>query len=140
MVRSGGDVKQIETGAARDEQIEGVGGRAPLDKVMAVRLSAIDWTELEGEAKELGIGPTTLVRMWILEHLRRQSGSPQDVLGAIDLFLQRAFREGIMIQTARDEGAELGALRTGILLQTPRAESGQINPRGSILFGNMIID
>ena len=87
--------------------------------------------KLEGEARELGIGPTTLVRMWILERFRRHPGAPQDVFGAIDLFLQRAFREGIMLQTARDERAEGGALRAGILLQTPRDRTGASERAGS---------
>jgi hypothetical protein len=142
MVRSNDDVRDIEYAVAlgATEDIAVAGGKPPLDKVMAVRLSAADWMKLEGEARELGIGPTTLVRMWILEHLRRSAGASHDVLGAVDLFLQRAFREGIMIQTARDEGEGVGALRTGILLQTPRAESEQFNSQGAILFGNMIID
>ncbi len=29
------------------------------------------WEELRKEARELGLGPSTLARMWILEHLRR---------------------------------------------------------------------
>jgi hypothetical protein len=139
MVRSGGDVKRIEAGAAWDGQIEGVRGRAPLDKVMAVRFQAADWAKLEEEAGEMGVGPTTLVRMWILERLRRPGGASHDVFGAVDLFLQRAFREGIMIQTARDEPAGVGSSRTGILLQTPRTEPEQASPPGAILFGNMVI-
>jgi hypothetical protein len=141
MVPSIDDLKDIEyAGALVDtEDITVAGGKQPLDKVMAVRLSAIDWLKLEGEAKELGIGPTTLARMWILEHLRRQPGIPQDAFGAIDLFLQRAFREGIMLQTARDGSAEGGALRPGILLQTPRTEPEQASPQGAVLFGNMVI-
>jgi len=40
--------------------------------VIPVRLSTEKWEELREEAKELGTGPTTLARMWILEHLRRK--------------------------------------------------------------------
>ena len=43
------------------------------DKVIPVRLSADKWEELRKEARELGIGPTTLARMWILERLRQRS-------------------------------------------------------------------
>jgi hypothetical protein len=46
--------------------------KKPLDKVIPVRLSADKWEELRREAKELGIGPITLARMWILERLRQQ--------------------------------------------------------------------
>ena len=38
-----------------------------------VRLSAEKWEELRKEARELGIGPTTLARMWILERLRQRT-------------------------------------------------------------------
>jgi hypothetical protein len=41
-----------------------------LDKVIPVRLPADKWEQIREEARELGIGPTTLARMWILEHLR----------------------------------------------------------------------
>lgn len=45
--------------------------RKPLDKVIPVRLSTSKWEELRKEANKLGIGPTTLARMWILERLRQ---------------------------------------------------------------------
>lgn len=41
-----------------------------LDKVIPVRLPSDKWELLRIEATELGIGPTTLVRMWVLEKLR----------------------------------------------------------------------
>ena len=47
--------------------------KKPLDKVIPVRLSSDKWEELRKEARELGIGPTTLARMWILERLRQQA-------------------------------------------------------------------
>ncbi|MBI5283915.1 MAG: hypothetical protein HY874_02370 [Chloroflexi bacterium] len=49
--------------------------KRPLDKVIPVRLSAEHWSALRREAEELGVGPTTLARMWILEKLRRVKGS-----------------------------------------------------------------
>jgi predicted DNA binding CopG/RHH family protein len=39
-----------------------------------IRLDPETLTELRREARHKGIGPTTLARMWILEHLQR----PQD--------------------------------------------------------------
>jgi len=50
-------------------------GKKTLDKVIPVRLSAEKWDELKKEAGELGVGPTTLARIWILERLR-QRGKP----------------------------------------------------------------
>jgi hypothetical protein len=50
-----------------DEVVE-IEVKRPLDKV---RLSSEKWEELRREARELGVGPTTLAQMWILEKLRR---------------------------------------------------------------------
>jgi hypothetical protein len=69
------EVEDIEHGEAwdeRDEVVE-VQVKKPLDKVIPVRLSAEKWEEVRKEAQELGIGPTTLARMWILEHLRQRT-------------------------------------------------------------------
>lgn len=65
-------VKQIEAGAAWEDTDEVVEAQVkrPLDKVVPVRLPSDKWEELRREARELGVGPTTLARMWILEHLR----------------------------------------------------------------------
>ena len=67
-------VEQIERGDAWDEtdEVVAVEAKKPLDKVIPVRLSADKWEQIRAEARELGIGPTTLARMWILERLRRQ--------------------------------------------------------------------
>jgi len=67
-------VEDIEQGNAWSETDEVVqlGVKKPLDKVIPVRLSADKWEELRQEAKELGIGPTTLARMCILEHFRQR--------------------------------------------------------------------
>ncbi len=48
--------------------------KRPLDKVIPIRLSADKWEALRAEAKELGLGPTTLARMWIMEKLRDIQG------------------------------------------------------------------
>ena len=50
-------------------------GKRTLDKVIPVRLSAEKWDELRKEAGELGVGPTTLARIWILERLRQRAKS-----------------------------------------------------------------
>ncbi len=51
-----------------DEAVE-IDVKRPLDKVIPVRMSSEKWEELRREARELGVGPTTLARMWILEKL-----------------------------------------------------------------------
>ena len=67
-------IKEIEQGNAwdKEDEIVQVEVKKPLDKVIPVRLSGDKWEELRREARELGIGPTTLARMWILEHLRQR--------------------------------------------------------------------
>ena len=67
------EIERIEQGDAWNESDEviQVEIKKPLDKVIPVRLSAEKWEELRKEARELGIGPTTLARMWILERLRQ---------------------------------------------------------------------
>ena len=56
---------EIEQGNAWDDadEVVKVEVKKPLDKVIPVRLSGDKWEELRREAKELGIGPTTLARM-----------------------------------------------------------------------------
>ena len=68
------EIERIEQGNAWDESDEviKVEVKKPLDKVIPVRLSADKWEELRKEARELGIGPTTLARMWLLERLRQK--------------------------------------------------------------------
>ena len=67
-------VESIEQGEAWNEtdEVVQVEVKKPLDKVIPVRLSADRWEELRQEAREMGIGPTTLARMWILESLRQR--------------------------------------------------------------------
>ena len=69
------EIQRIEQGDAwgeSDEVVE-VEVKKPLDKVIPVRLPTEKWEELRKEASELGIGPTTLARMWILERLRQRT-------------------------------------------------------------------
>jgi hypothetical protein len=66
-------IKEIEQGNAwsEEDEVVRIEVKKPLDKVIPVRLSGDKWEELRREARELGIGPTTLARMWILERLRQ---------------------------------------------------------------------
>jgi hypothetical protein len=74
MVEMNKSIERIEQGNAWEETDEVVELKVkkPLDKVIPMRLPAEKWEELRREAKELGIGPTTLARMWILERLRQR--------------------------------------------------------------------
>ncbi len=69
------EIHHIEQGDAWDEgdEVVQVEIKKPLDKVIPVRLSSETWEELRKEARELGIGPSTLARMWILERLRQST-------------------------------------------------------------------
>lgn len=75
MANLDGEMERIEQGNAWDEsdEIVHVEVKKPLDKVIPVRLSSDKWEALRKEARELGIGPTTLARMWILERLRQRT-------------------------------------------------------------------
>ena len=67
-------VEDIERGDAWNEsdEVVRVEVKKPLDKVIPVRLPADKWEQVREEARELGVGPTTLARMWILERLRQR--------------------------------------------------------------------
>ena len=67
-------VERIEQGDAWDEADEAVQVelKKPLDKVIPIRLPSEKWEQIREEARELGVGPTTLARMWILDHLRQR--------------------------------------------------------------------
>jgi hypothetical protein len=69
------EVSRIEKGDAWDEadEVVEIEVKRPLDKVVPVRLSSDKWEELRREAREVGVGPTTLARMWLLERLRERS-------------------------------------------------------------------
>ena len=72
-------IERIEQGDAwrDDDEVVHVEVKKPLDKVIPVRLSADKWEDLRKEARELGVGPTTLARMWILERLRERAKAGQ---------------------------------------------------------------
>jgi len=67
------EVQKLEEGEAWEEtdEVVQIGVKRPLNKVIPVRLSSEKWEELRREAHDVGVGPTTLARMWILEKLRQ---------------------------------------------------------------------
>jgi hypothetical protein len=67
-------VERIEQGDAWDkaDEVVQVEVKKPLDKVIPIRLPSEKWEQIREEARELGVGPTTLARMWILERLRQR--------------------------------------------------------------------
>ncbi len=75
MANHSSEIRHMEHGHAWDkgDEVVDVQVRAPLDKVIPVRLTAEKWEELRQEARELGVGPTTLARMWILQRLRQKA-------------------------------------------------------------------
>jgi hypothetical protein len=44
-----------------------------LSENLTVRLSPLVLKQLRQQATQMGVGPSTLARMWILEHLRKTS-------------------------------------------------------------------
>lgn len=67
-------VKKIEQGNAweKTDEVVHFEVKRSLDKVIPVRLPVDKWEQVRKEARELGVGPTTLARMWILECLRQR--------------------------------------------------------------------
>jgi hypothetical protein len=64
-------IEQVDAWEESDEVVP-VEVKRPLDKVIPVRLPSDKWEQIRQEARELGVGPTTLARMWILERLRQR--------------------------------------------------------------------
>jgi hypothetical protein len=54
------------------EELEGVERTGELDESLTVQLDEADRAELTKLAKRKGIGPSTLARMWIKEHLEAE--------------------------------------------------------------------
>jgi hypothetical protein len=65
-------IEQSDAWEETDEVVE-MEVKRPLDKVIPVRLPSERWEELRREAREIGVGPTTLARIWLLERLRRSA-------------------------------------------------------------------
>jgi hypothetical protein len=67
------EIERIDEGgdawAETDEVLETV-VRQPLDTIVPVRLTAETSAELRRDARKRGVGPSTLIRMWILEKLQ----------------------------------------------------------------------
>jgi hypothetical protein len=68
------EIVRIEAGDAWQEsdEVVQVDVNRPLDRVVPVRLPSDTWEELRREATALGVGPTTLVRMWVKDKLRER--------------------------------------------------------------------
>jgi hypothetical protein len=66
------EIQRIDTEDAWEEtdEVVEIEVKRPLDKVIPIRLPSDKWEILRREARELGVGPTTLARMWLLERLR----------------------------------------------------------------------
>ncbi len=69
------EIERIDEGGsvfegAEETEIE---VKRPLEKIVPIRMSADQWDTLRIEARELGVRPTTLLRMWVLERLRQVS-------------------------------------------------------------------
>lgn len=69
------EIERIERGGdawhESDETVS-VDVKRPLDVVVPVRLTADTWQALRREAHHIGVGPSTLIRMWVLEKLRER--------------------------------------------------------------------
>ncbi len=69
------EIERIDAGGETWEDSEPVDVKIkrPLNMVIPVRMASDKWLELHAIARERGIGPSTLVRMWVLERLREES-------------------------------------------------------------------
>jgi hypothetical protein len=66
-------IARIEAGDAMrdtDEVVTLVAEKRPLDKLVPVRLTDEQYRQLRASAQRMGVGPSTLGRIWILEKLR----------------------------------------------------------------------
>lgn len=72
------EIERIDEGGEAwddSDEIVQLDVKKPIDKVISLQLSSEKWEELRNEANELGVDPTTLARMWILERLRDRARS-----------------------------------------------------------------
>jgi predicted DNA binding CopG/RHH family protein len=69
------EIQRLEEENAWDEsdEVVEVEFQKPLAKVIPVRMPSEAWEALRIEARNVGVGPTTLARMWLLERLRQTS-------------------------------------------------------------------
>lgn len=101
------ELKRIEQGDAWDEgdKVVQIKVKKPLDKVIPVRLLAEDWEKLRQEARGLGVGPTTLARMWLLERLHGYAILPQEI-AKVRLFLENARSETVQVKEEHSKYAK----------------------------------
>lgn len=64
-LEAGGDSWEASTPIEESIKI-----KQPLDNVLQVRLTEQQWQGLRRRAHDIGIGPATLMRMWVVEKLR----------------------------------------------------------------------
>ena len=60
---------EVELVAVKQRRVQ-----RPLEHHLSVRLDASVLTELAAAAAELGVGPSTLARMWIMQRLAQERG------------------------------------------------------------------
>lgn len=48
-------------------------GEKHLEKIIPIRVSVEQWGKIRGEAGRMGIGVSTLTRIWIMENLEKLS-------------------------------------------------------------------
>lgn len=65
-------VPLLGAGQQTEKQITYSRANRHLYKVVPIRLPLDKWEQMRVEASELGIGPTTLARIWILDSLRKE--------------------------------------------------------------------
>jgi len=112
------EIEKIEKGNAWDESDEvfQVEVHKPLDKVIPIRLAADKWEALRQEARDAGIGPTTLARVWILERLRQSEPHAAWRRNIISV-LKTAETQGSYVSQrylTPDELAKKMGIRTGV--------------------------
>ncbi len=85
------EVRRLEEGEAWEASDEPVHleAKRPMDKVVPIRLTAEHWAELRKTAAQLGLGPTTLARVWILERLRLELAETGEDKGLLRLVRER---------------------------------------------------
>ena len=66
------DLSEFEEELEEVKDVQFVVSRGRPKKAITVRVDEETLATLTKEATEQGIGPSTLVRMWILEHLRKR--------------------------------------------------------------------
>ena len=67
------EIDRIDAGGTAwrddDEEVD-LDIKVPFDKVVPVRLNDDLWKALRAEAQKIGVGPSTLARMWLMERLQ----------------------------------------------------------------------